>query len=119
MEGGYGSVEKRTLYCHRNLGCDYTVFYDQDGTCLFEYPDTLRGNLFEAMTLLETADQDKLPEGVEFYFEKPEPPKGEDWKAYSEKLQAQIDGLLKVNQDLTQDCNMYSEKIQELEKKLT
>lgn len=41
-----------------------------------------------------------------------------DWEAYSKKLQAQLDALKKVNQDLTQDCNMYSDKITKLEDRL-
>lgn len=48
-EGTYGSVDKFTLYCHHNLSCDYTTFYDHNGNVIFSFPDTMDNNIFDAM----------------------------------------------------------------------
>ncbi len=54
--GAYGSVEKKTLYCHENLSCDVTSFYDHNGMFLFCFEDTMDNNLFAAMKTLLAAD---------------------------------------------------------------
>jgi hypothetical protein len=52
VEGSYGSEEEKTLYCHHNLGCDITSFYDEDGEFLFAVHDTLEDNLADAINKL-------------------------------------------------------------------
>lgn len=51
-EGAYGSVDVKNLYAHHNLGCDIISFYDHDGSFLFAVPDTLDGNILEAVNRL-------------------------------------------------------------------
>lgn len=64
-EGSYGSVDKHTLYCHANLSCDYTTFYDETGNVIFSFPDTLRNNILEAMIALARPYVDgSLGEGI-------------------------------------------------------
>jgi len=68
-EGAYGSVEVRTLYAHHNLSCDYVTFYDDDGSVIFSFPDTIKNNIFDAMKRLEhihKSGTQELNEGIEY-----------------------------------------------------
>lgn len=69
-EGSYGSVEKKTLYAHHNLSCDYTTFYDHDGSVILSFPDTIDNNIFDAMASLSAPKKDtcsdELCDGVEY-----------------------------------------------------
>lgn len=50
--GNYGSTDVKTLYCGYNRSCDVTTIYDEDGSVLFSFDDTLDNNLFDAITKL-------------------------------------------------------------------
>ena len=66
-EGHYGSTENNTLYAHHNLTCDIVTFYDEDGEFIMAVPDTLDGNILEAINKLYAPfDNDKLVDGVEY-----------------------------------------------------
>ena len=67
-EGSYGSVDRRTLYAHHNMSCDYVAFYDDNGDCLFEVPSTLDNNLIDAINRLYNAfdSNGKLNNDIEY-----------------------------------------------------
>lgn len=48
-EGNYGSVDEKTLYAHHNLSCDYVTFFDEAGEVIMIVPNTLDGNLLDAI----------------------------------------------------------------------
>ena len=65
-EGSYGSIEQHTLYAHHNLSCDYVTFYDSDGSFIMTVPDTIDGNILDAINrLYNIGSTSKLEEGVE------------------------------------------------------
>lgn len=48
-EGSYGSIEEHTLFCISN-GCnDITTFYDENGSIIFLFNDTIDDNIFDKM----------------------------------------------------------------------
>jgi hypothetical protein len=67
VEGSYGSTEKRELFCHHNLSCDYVTFYDEDGTFIMTIPDTMDNNLLDAINRLYAPFEPnhELADGVE------------------------------------------------------
>lgn len=71
-DGPFGSVEKKTLYCHQNLSCDYTTFYDEHGAFILSFPDTMDNNIFEAMKKLaggiynDFRESNDLADGIEY-----------------------------------------------------
>ena len=71
-EGPYGTTEKRTLYAHHNLSCDIVSIYDDDGSFLFAFPDTIDNNLWNAIArigggVFEGNSPDrKLVDGIEY-----------------------------------------------------
>ncbi len=76
--GIYGGIEKKTLYCHHNLSCDCTTFYNEDGSIpsmVFEM-EISGNNLWDAMNRLMfcfkgDGTKNELIDGVEFYFKAP------------------------------------------------
>lgn len=66
-EGAYGSVDKQPIYAHHNLSCDYVTFYDEKGEFIMTVPDTLDGNILDAINKLYAPwkDSQTLVEGVE------------------------------------------------------
>jgi hypothetical protein len=78
VEGAYGSTETKTLYCHHNHGCDYTTFYDEDGSvtsmCFGEW--VTGDDLWDAMNRLWFPykgewGRSELKDGVEHYVKAP------------------------------------------------
>lgn len=74
VQGGYGSTETKSLYCHHNHSCDNTTFYDEDGSVTsMSFNEWEKGNdLFDAMERLWYPfkgewDHSELKDGVEFY----------------------------------------------------
>lgn len=76
-EGGYGSTETHTLYCHHNLSCDFTTFYTEDGeVASMSFGEWSSGkDLWDAMIKLYSPFKDEwggeLKDGVEYYFVAP------------------------------------------------
>lgn len=67
-EGAYGSTEVKTLYAHHNLSCDYVTFYDDNGNFIMAIPDTIDGNMLDAINRLYAPFKNpsiELVEGVE------------------------------------------------------
>lgn len=54
--GAYGNEEKHTLYCHENLSCDYTTFYDEEGNVIFSFGDCDHPNIMDAMICIYNRD---------------------------------------------------------------
>ena len=77
VEGAYGSTEKKTLYCHHNHGCNYTSFYNEDGSAtVMSFGEWENGNdLWDAMERLKFPFKNEwgkeLKEGVEYYYDPP------------------------------------------------
>ncbi len=65
-EGAYGAIDEHYLYCHENKSCDYTTFYDEDGNCIFSFPDTLDGNVFDKMNELMSFSPENNPK-IEYW----------------------------------------------------
>jgi hypothetical protein len=72
-EGAYGSTEYKTLYCFHNHSCDYTTFYNEDGSivemCFGEWES---GNdLYDAVERLWFPFKDEwggeLKDDVQYY----------------------------------------------------
>ena len=77
VQGSYGGTEKIELYCHHNHSCDYTTFYDKDGSvtnmCFGEWES---GNdLWDAMERLWFPFKEEwnkeLKDNVEYYYKAP------------------------------------------------
>lgn len=67
-EGGYGTVEEKTVFAHHNLGCDIVTFYDHDGEYIMSVPDTIDNNILDAINELYypfTGSRGELGEGIE------------------------------------------------------
>lgn len=69
-EGPYGTEETKTLHAHHNLTADIVTFYDDDGSVLFMFPDTIKNNIFEAMKRLmeyHKPGTSQLSDGIEYW----------------------------------------------------
>lgn len=65
-EGTYGSEIERTLYAVHSNSSDYVSVYDEDGTMLFCFNDTVRNNMFDAIVRVAgVMNAGEYPEGVE------------------------------------------------------
>lgn len=65
-EGGYWSINEKTLYVHHDMASDYVSVYDESGKLMFTFNDTMRNNVYDA--IVRTAGPlnfEQLPEGVE------------------------------------------------------
>ena len=51
-EGVYGNEDSHVLYVHHNLSCDVVTFYNEDGTYLFSFDDTMKNNMLDAINRL-------------------------------------------------------------------
>lgn len=70
-EGPFGSVETKSIFAHHNLGCDTVTFYDHDGEFIMTVPDTIDGNILDAINRLyfpfklTEMNDTELMEGIE------------------------------------------------------
>lgn len=69
-EGYMGSEEEHSLYAHHNLSCDIISIYDEKGSCILAFNDTMDNNILDAINRLcwawDDARNNKLTKGVDY-----------------------------------------------------